>query len=138
MINETALIDRLVQDAMNLSGHLSNAADDLILAIEKEATTRRAEKDARQSYESIEAEFTFEALAEINGKNSETRKAELEARIVGAKRVGPLVQPFIYLSAAAEEHAEAEMALEQMKVSFRAVTVAAELQAAMLRAVSSR
>lgn len=132
------LVDTLVQEAMNISQVINRNETNLRMALEAEAQTRQAEKEARQAYEAAEAEVTFETMFNANGKNAETRKAEVEAALVAARRDGDLAGVWATLNAAIVEHEGAEMALEQMKVSFRAVSTAAELQAAMLRALAPR
>jgi len=87
-------------------------------------------------YDEAESEFTAEALPACDAKNAEGRKAQLDALLVKARQSGPLARLWAQANAAAYDAADAKIGLDQCVNRFRATEAAAELTAAMLRAVA--
>lgn len=128
----------LVNDAIEIRDNLLQSADDLAYALEREQQTKRTAKEQREAYESDEAEVIAEAYAAAQGKNAETRKAEVDAMKVVAQRVGVLAKPLAMRNAADADADEARSAREQRDARYRALRSAAELTAAILGVVSTK
>lgn len=124
----------LVADAISIRNSLLAAADDFALALEREQQARRTAKEQRDAYDAAEAEVMAEAFAGADGKNAETRKAQVEAAKIASQRGGCLAKPWAMRNAAEADAAEAASAREQMDARYRALRSAAELTAAILSA----
>ena len=127
---------QMIADAADIRNALRESVANLELAIEAEATARRIAKEAKEAHENAEAEFTAEAMPTLDGKNGETRKAQLDAALVAARRAGVLAQTWARMNATKYAADDAAMALEQASERFRATESAADLTAAMLRAAT--
>ena len=134
MISE---LQTVVNDARNLSGAVYEATNDLQLAIEADAKARRTAKETRQAYEDAEAEVSAEVLFNATGKNGETRKAELDAALVKARREGALAKLWALKQAADMQAEDAAMALKQAEVQFSGTKHAADLVGNILRVVGA-
>ncbi len=133
------MIDRnfpIVNDAQSILSTLRTTADNVQLAMEADATARRTAKEAKQSYESAEAEFIAEAMLSIDGKNAESRKAQLDAVLVKARGNGELSRLWAMMNAAQYAADEAKTALDQEHIAFTATKYAAELASSLLRALA--
>ena len=124
----------LIQSGVEIRTALADAATQIELALANEAEKRRTAKELKAMYEEAEAEFVAEATFAATGKNAETRKAELDAALVKARRDGKLARLWAQANAAQYDADDAKTALEQCAKRFRAVECAADLTAAMLRA----
>lgn len=124
----------LIADAISIRNSLLAAADDFALALEREQQTRRTAKEQRDAYDAAEAEVLAEVYAGADGKNAETRKAQVEAAKISSQRGGYLAKPWAMRNAAEADAAEATSAREQMDARYKALRGAAELTAAILNA----
>ena len=136
--NTTAVtaFDALVNSAIDIRDALNGNVQQLNLAIEYEASKRRTAKELKQAYDEAEAEFTAETLPTCDGKNAETRKAQLDAALVAARRDGPLAKPWAQANAATYDAEDAKVGLDTCAKTFHATEAAANLTAAILNAVS--
>ena len=125
----------LIATAISIRDSLTTAVTQLNLAVENEAAKRRTAKELRQSYEEAEAEFVAETLPNCDAKNAEGRKAQLDAALIQARRSGTLARLWSQSTAAAYDAEDAKTGLDQCAKMFRATEAAAELTAAMLRAL---
>ncbi len=137
MIDMKSELGAVIVDARNLNGALDDATQDLRMAIEADAKARRAMKEMRQAYEDAEAEVSAEVLFNATGKNGETRKAELDAALVAARRNGTLARVWAMKLAAEQEADDAAVALKQAEAQFSGVKHAADLVGNILRVVGS-
>ena len=129
-------MEELINSGLEIRAELQKAAIDLELAIEGQFSKRQVAKELKRIYDEMEAEYTAETMFAANGKNAESRKAELEAALVKARRDGFLARAWAQMNAAAYDAAEAESAYEQCSKRFRATEAAADLTAALLRAAT--
>ena len=136
--NTTAVtaFDALVNSAIDIRDAIHSSVQQLNLAIEYEAAKRRTAKELKQAYDEAEAEFTAETLPTCDGKNAETRKAQLDAALVAARRDGPLAAKWAQANAAAYDAEDAKVGLDTCAKTFHATEAAANLTAAILNAVS--
>ena len=137
MIDFKSELASVIVDARNLNGALDDATQDLRMAIEADAKARRALKEMRQVYDDAEAEVSAEVLFNATGKNGETRKAELDAALVAARRNGVLARPWAMKLAAEQEADDAAIALKQAETQFSGVKHAADLVGNILRVVGA-
>ncbi len=147
MIDLKSELAAVIVDARNLNGALDDATQDLRLAIEADAKARRTAKEAKGSYEAIEAEFDAEAWSRdrstMNGDGKlktptvDVIKAMVAAEKVKAQREGVLAKPFAMMNAAAYAAEDAAMALKQAETQFSGVKHAADLVGNILRVVGS-
>ena len=128
--------DALVNSAIDIRDALNGNVQQLNLAIEYEAAKRRTAKELKQAYDEAEAEFTAEAFTHITGGNAESRKAQLEAALVAARRDGTLAKSWAQANAAAYDAEDAKVGLDTCAKTFHATEAAANLTAAILNAVS--
>jgi hypothetical protein len=139
-------LNELLNSAESIREALGEASDNLVLAIEHEAAKRRIAKETRENSDAIVAEWEAEAMnrdrSVINGDGKpksptvDQIKALVAAERVVAQRQGLLAKPLAMMNAAAYDHEDAKMALEQASKRFRATEAAADLTAAMLRAAA--
>lgn len=129
-----------IRNAENLQASLHNICTDFELAIEQRQLAIQAYTTAKQAYEEQEAEFLFELSMTDEyqkGKNAEIRKLVQDMALIKARNnIGPLRMAWEVLNQATNVRDNAELAYSQMDARFKAVRVAAELQAAMLRAAA--
>lgn len=128
-----------IRNAENLQVSLHNICTDFELAIEQRQLAIQAYTTARQAYEEQEAEFLFELSMTDEyqkGKNAEIRKMLQDVALIRARTGGPLRMAWGALNQATNVRDNAELAYSQMDARFKAVRVAAELQASMLRAAA--
>lgn len=130
-----ALFGETVISAASIRDALSDTVRDLNMAMENEAAKRRTAKELRQMYDEAEAEFVAETLPACDAKNAEGRKAQLDAALIQARRSGTLARLWSQSTAAAYDAEDAKTGLDQCAKMFRATEAAAELTAAMLRAL---
>ena len=128
--------DALVNSAIDIRDALNGNVQQLNLAIEYEAAKRRTAKELRASYEEAEAEFVAEVMPNLTGKNAESRKAELDAALVAARRDGPLAAKWAQMNAAAYDAEDAKVGLDTCAKTYHATEAAANLTAAILNAVA--
>jgi hypothetical protein len=128
--------DALVNSAIDIRDALNGSVQQLNLAIEYEAAKRRTAKELRTAYEEAEAEFVAEVMPNLTGKNAESRKAELDAALVAARRDGTLANLWAQANAAAYDAEDAKVGLDTCAKTFHATEAAANLTAAILNAVS--
>ena len=126
----------LIASGIDIRNALHENVQQLNLAIEYEAAKRRTAKELRASYEEAEAEFVAEVMPNLTGKNAESRKAELDAALVAARRDGPLAAKWAQMNAAAYDAEDAKVGLDTCAKSFHATEAAANLTAAILNAVA--
>ena len=124
----------LIESGVEIRTALADAATQLELALANDAEKRRTAKELKSLYDEAEAEFVAETLFAATGKNTESRKAELDAALVKARREGKLARLWAQANAAAYDADDAKTGLDQCAKRFRAVECAADLTAAMLRA----
>ena len=136
--NTTAVtaFDALVNSAIDIRDAIHSSVQQLNLAIEYEAAKRRTAKELKQAYDEAEAEFTAEAFTHITGGNAESRKAQLEAALVAARRDGTLAKSWAQANAPAYDAEDAKVGLDTCAKTFHATEAAANLTAAILNAVS--
>lgn len=128
-----------IRNAENLQASLHNICTDFELALEQRQLSIQAYTTARQAYEEQEAEFLFELSMTDEykaGKNAEIRKMLQDVALIKARTGGPLRMAWGALNQATNVRDNAELAYSQMDARFKAVRVAAELQASMLRAAA--
>ena len=130
-----ALFGETIISAASIRDALSDTVRDLNMAMENEAAKRRTAKELRQMYDEAEAEFVAETLPACDAKNAEGRKAQLDAALIQARRSGTLARLWSQSTAAAYDAEDAKTGLDQCAKMFRATEAAAELTAAMLRAL---
>ena len=130
-----ALFGETIISAASIRDALSDTVRDLNMAMENEAAKRRTAKELRQMYDEAEAEFVAETLPACDAKNAEGRKAQLDAALIQARRSGTLARLWSQSTAAAYDAENAKTGLDQCAKMFRATEAAAELTAAMLRAL---
>ena len=128
--------DALVNSAIDIRDALNGNVQQLNLAIEYEAAKRRTAKELKQAYEEVEAEFVAEVMPNLTGKNAESRKAELDAALVAARRDGTLANLWAQANASAYDAEDAKVGLDTCAKTFHATEAAANLTAAILNAVS--
>lgn len=128
-----------IRNAENLQASLHNICTDFELAIEQRQLAIQAYTTAQRAYEEQEAEFLFELSMTDEyraGKNAEIRKLVQDMALIKARNNGPLRMAWGALNQATKVRDNAELAYSQMDARFKAVRVAAELQASMLRAAA--
>lgn len=128
-----------IENAENLQVSLHNIATEFENAIERRHVAVQASTAAQRAYEDQEVEFLFELSLTDDyqkGKNAETRKMVQDLALIKARNTGPLRQAWNALNQATNVKESADLAFVQMEVKFKAVRIAAELQAAILRAAS--
>lgn len=131
--------EETIRNAENLQVSLHNIATDFENAIERKHVAVQAHTTAQRVYEDQEAEFLFELSMTDEyqkGKNAETRKMIQDLALIKARNTGPLRQAWAALNQATNVKESTDLAFVQMEAKFKAVRVAAELQAAMLRAAT--
>lgn len=131
--------EETIRNAENLQVSLHNIATDFELSIEQRHLAVQAHTNAKSAYEDQEAEFLFELSLTDDykaGKNAETRKMLQDLALIKARNSGPLRQAWAALNQATSVKENADLAFSQMDAKFKAVRVAAELQASMLRAAA--
>jgi hypothetical protein len=126
----------LIATAISIRDGLKTAVTQLNLALENESDKRRTAKELRQMYDEAEAEFIAEVMPNLTGKNAESRKAELDAAFVAARRDGTLANLWAQSTAAAYDAEDAKVGLDQCAKSFHATEAAANLTAAILNAAA--
>ncbi len=126
----------LIATAISIRDGLKTAVTQLNLALENESDKRRTAKELRQMYDEAEAEFIAEVMPNLTGKNAESRKAELDAALVAARRDGTLANLWAQSTAAAYDAEDAKVGLDQCAKSFHATEAAANLTAAILNAAA--
>ena len=126
----------LIATAISIRDGLKTAVTQLNLALENESAKRRTAKELRQMYDEAEAEFIAEVMPNLTGKNAESRKAELDAALVTARRDGTLANLWAQSTAAAYDAEDAKVGLDQCAKSFHATEAAANLTAAILNAAA--
>lgn len=119
-------------NANDLVGALSEATNQVELAIENEAATRRTAKELAQTYDDAECEFL--ADTPIDGKNADARKLAQDALLAKARRAGPLAGAWARKNAAQYAYDDARMALDQAERRFSATKAACALTEAILKA----
>lgn len=131
--------EETIRNAENLQVSLHNIATDFENAIERKHVAVQAYTTAQRAYDDQEAEFLFDlSLTDEyqKGKNAETRKMIQDLALIKARNTGPLRTAWGALNQATNVKESADLAFIQMEAKFKAVRVAAELQAAMLRAAA--
>lgn len=131
----------LINDALNIQQHLSEDAHQFSLALEVQQIARQARDSAKEVYSEQEANFLFDLTFGdedfLKAKNAEGREVVKERKLIAARSAGALAQAWRALSAAQENFAEAEMAVTQADIRYKAVRVAADLQSSMMRLAAS-
>ena len=127
----------LLDNAQSIQRSLGEDTMQMALAIEAKQTALQAHREAQAAYDEAEAEFMFNIMFGddedyAKAKNAETRKLVLDRATIAARGTGPLAQPWRILNACKADLDNAQMAYDQAEVRFKAVRVAAELQASML------
>lgn len=130
------LADTLLRDAESVRTQLSSAVRDLELAMERESIARRAYSDAKQNYNDAEAEIQFELVHTSDGKNAESRKAQVDVGLIRARNEGALRKEWQRMNVAQTEADDAKLALDQATRRYRAIEAVAELTTAMLHSLS--
>jgi hypothetical protein len=128
-----------IENAENLQVSLHNIATDFESVIERKHVAVQAYTAAQRAYEDQEAEFLFSISMTDpyqKGKNAETRKMIQDLALIKARNAGPLRMAWGALNQATNVKESADLAFVQAEAKFKAVRVAAELQAAMLRAAA--
>ena len=127
-----------VARAEGLLDHIGHVCDQYELAIEQRRVALDAYQEAKESYEQMESEtvvdIMFEDARYSAAKNAEARKAVLDVCLIEARTKGRLANAWRAMNQAKSVLDNAEMAYAQMDARFKAVRVAAELSAGMLRA----
>jgi hypothetical protein len=114
---------------------LQTAGRDLALALEADLRARNDARTAKQAYDDAEVIEVAIALDSATGKNAESRKAEVEARLVVARgESGDLQAPWLRHQQAVTRAAETAVALEAAKACFSLAKADAALVAAALAA----
>lgn len=127
----------IINDAVNIQRHLVEDAHQFNLALERKEVARQARDSAKEVYAEQEANFLFDLTFGdedyAKAKNAEGREVVKERALVNARSTGTLAQSWRALSIAQDTLNDAEMALAQADVRYKAVRVAAELQSSMMR-----
>lgn len=131
------LLAQTVVEAEDILNALHMAADNLAGAMARESVIAGYKRETETFYADAEAEFAFEAMMSIEGKNAEIRKAGLDAALVAARTTGPLAESWRMKLAQADAYAQARNALDMAQVRYGATKHAADLKAAILRALSA-
>lgn len=132
------VLEHYIEEARDTRSKIVQSAYDLSLALEREAQARRIAGEAKRDYEALESEVSAEAMFAADAKNAEGRKAQVDVALVRSRQSGVLAQPYARMVAADYEAQDAKMALEQMAKHFKAIEIAADLSASILRAVAGR
>ena len=132
----------LLDNAQSIQRSLGEDTMQMALAIEAKQTALQAHREAQAAYDEAEAEFTFNIMFGddedyAKAKNAETRKLVLDRATIAARGAGPLAQPWRILNRCKTDLDNAQMAYDQAEARFKAVRVAADLQAAMLMGLAA-
>lgn len=131
----------LINDAVNIQHHLAEDAHQFSLALEQLEIARKGRDTAKEVYAEQEANFLFDLTFGdedyLKAKNAEAREVVKERKLIAARRTGDLCAAWVALSDAQNDLSEAETALTQADIRYKAVRVAAELQSSMLRLAAS-
>ena len=131
-----------IRNAENLQVSLHNICTDFELSIEQRQLAIQAYTTAQRAYQEQESEFLFELSVDPNSilagvaKTSKQYEWAKDSALIKARNNGPLRMAWGALNQATKVRDNAELAYSQMDARFKAVRVAAELQAAMLRAAA--
>lgn len=127
-----------VETAENIRDALAENARDYELAIETESLAVQQNKIAQQNYDDAEAELVSIALADgtIDGKNAETRKAQVDALLVKERQSGHLHMLWRMKLDTENTVVNAKIIREQMGLRYGATKHAADLTAAILLAAA--
>lgn len=135
------LIRTMVEEARRVQTNLADDMYTMTLAIEQRQFAMQAHRTAKAAYDAAEAEFVFDLVFNsedyAKAKNAEAREIVKDNALVVARSAGALAGPWRILSECATAFENAQMAYEQAEVRFKAVRVVAELQAAMLIALTA-
>lgn len=130
------MLENIVRDAENVKLQVQTAVRDLEMAMERESMARRVFVESKQAYQDAEAEISFELVHTADGKNAESRKAQVDIGLIRARNDGALRGAWGRMLSAQNEADAARLALDQMIRRFRAVEAVADLTTAQLRALS--
>lgn len=129
-------LQTMLNDATNIQSTLYQDTLQFGLALEQRAAALEAKKKAQEIYDGQEASFLFDlafnAEEYMKAKNAEQREIIKDRALVDARARGELAQAWRVLSSAQGILDNTELAYAQAEARFKAVRVAAELQAAML------
>ena len=131
-----------IRNAENLQASLHNICTDFELAIEQRQLAIQAYTTAQRAYQEQESEFLFELSVDPNSilagvaKTSKQYEWAKDSALIKARNGGPLRMAWGALNQATNIRDNAELAYSQMDARFKAIRVAAELQASMLRAAA--
>ena len=124
--------------AEGLLDRIGHTCDQYEFAIEQRQSALDAYRESKESYEQAEGETIFDIMFEDDrysaAKNADARKAVLDVCLIEARTKGRLASAWRAMSHAKTALDNAEMAFAQMDARFKAVRVAADLSASMLRA----
>ncbi|TXH52471.1 MAG: hypothetical protein E6Q97_16110 [Desulfurellales bacterium] len=127
----------IINDAVNIQRHLVEDSHQFNLALECKEMARQARDQAKEVYAEQESNFLFDLTFGdedyTKAKNAEAREVVKDAKIIKARSSGGLAQAWRALTDAQANLDNAEMALTQADVRYKAVRVAAELQSSMMR-----
>lgn len=135
------LIRTMVEEARRVQTTLTDDMYTMTLAIEQRQFAMAAHKTAKAAYDAAEAEFLFDLTMTneryLAAKNVEAREIVKDRALVVARDGGALATAWRILSECATALENAQMAYDQAEVRFKAVRIAAELQSAMLIALTA-
>jgi hypothetical protein len=129
-------IASLIQDAERIQSSLAEDVRSLCAARDAVAQARQARQAAQELYEEAETEFLFSLIFEneqYSGcKNADQRQVVKDAALVKARQSGVLRQVWRTFNECRIAQDNATLKYDKAEDRFKAIRVAAELQAAML------
>ena len=130
-------MNHLINDAASIQHKLSEDAHQFSLALECKELARKARDTAKEVYAEQEANFLFDLTFGdedyLKAKNVPDRETVKDAKLITARTRGTLSQAWRALSSASENLSDAETALTQADIRYKAVRVAAELHSSTMR-----
>lgn len=135
------LIRTMVDEARRVQSALAEDMFTMTMAIEQRQFAMQAHKTAKTAYDAAEAEFLFDMTMTndryLAAKNAEQREIVKDKALVVARDAGALASAWRILTECTTALENAQMAYDQAEARFKGVRIAAELQAAMLIALTA-
>lgn len=133
-------LNQAIEDGYGVRDALREDALQMRLALENRHYALQAHQTAKANYGDAESEFladfTYTDNKFLACKNAEAREICKDAALVKARSAGILSHPWRSLNDTRMALDNAELAYAQADAAFKAVRIAAELTASLLRAAS--
>lgn len=133
-------LQNMIAESENMINSLGNIAFNFEDAIQRKQQAVKAYGEAKEQYEAAEADFVFSMTfgnSQYAGcKNAEQREAAKDHLLIQARQTGQLANAWRFVQRMKNELDNAEVSYAQAETRFKAVRVAAELRAQMLRAAT--